>query len=450
MGQLNIGNRVEPAPYHHQESALGNSLMAQQANSVNQPFGHQLPILSDQDPNAPAPMHVQSQPFDIPQPSISFGTPRDEVRQPKSPPTHLSTLDAPLPASFDSNGLSYMARYGPVAASVPSKFGFESSPPPASLPKKANVPSDTLRNLHDSAYGGSNKATNLGTSPFGPFGEGSGQRIMHSQRVSKPRMISSSLPRPALHHDEFDEDFFFESEENLLPSDLSQMLGQDDKQRRPSVKAEDPLSVRASLMGDHTPAEVTSKVGSPSTASPSRFSALFNKQKREEEQNGPASSSFGPVGSPLRNSSLHLGTSPSMRAVSRTSGNDLAFHVSSPPRHSSTSVLSQQLQRTRLSRPESGEGTPSLHPLSGRHASNPRTGYDRAVSSSSVNTNRIDEEFVFSLDEEDYNTNTNKANPSNSRNHLGSIGDGRHSLGSQAGDDKESKGIKVPQKKSQS
>lgn len=446
MGQLNIGNRVEPTPYHHQESALGNSLMAQQANSMSQPFGHQLPILSDKDPNMPVSM--QSQPYDIPQPSISFGTPRDELRHPKSPVTHLTTLDAPLPASFDSNGLSYMARYGPVAASVPSKFGFESSPPPASLPKKANAPSDTLRSLHDSVYGSSNKAVNLASSPSGPLSEASGQRIMHSQRVSKPKMISSSLPRPALNHEEFDEDFMFEGEENYVPSALSHLLSPEEKQRRSSVKVEDPLAIRESLMGDHTPAEVTSKVGSPSTASPSRFSALFSKQKREEEQNGPASSSFGPVGSPLRNSSLHLGTSPSLRAVSRTPGSDLAFRVSSPPRHSSTSVLSQQLKRTHLSRAESSEATPGLHPLSSRHASNPRTGYDGAVSSSSVNTNRIDEEFVFSLDEEDYNTNTNKPNPWNSKNNLGSIGDGRHSLGSQGADDKETNGVKVPQKKS--
>jgi hypothetical protein len=32
-------------------------------------------------------------------------------------------------ASFDSQGISHAARYGPVAASMPSQFGLESPPP---------------------------------------------------------------------------------------------------------------------------------------------------------------------------------------------------------------------------------------------------------------------------------------------------------------------------------
>ncbi|GAB1317038.1 hypothetical protein MFIFM68171_07248 [Madurella fahalii] len=63
----------------------------------------------------------------------------------------LSVLDAPLPASFDSNGISHAARYGPWPASVPSKFGLDA--PSASLgAAKDGRTSETLKLLHDSAF----------------------------------------------------------------------------------------------------------------------------------------------------------------------------------------------------------------------------------------------------------------------------------------------------------
>jgi hypothetical protein len=331
---------------------------------------------------------------------------------PLSPVQHLSALDAPLPASFDSQGISYIARHGPVAASVPSKFGLES--PSSSLPKKAVLPSGALRSLHDSAFGRENRSTssNFGSSPSGPSEEYTGQRIMHSQRVTRQKMLSASLPRPGTTGaDDWGDEILFGGEEDYLPSNLTHLLNAEEKTRRFSGRQEDPSALRDNLSGRATPAEVSSKVGSPNTGSPSRFSALFTKQKREEESNGMSNSSFGHVGSPLRNSSLHLGSSPSMRAISRTISGDLPSQIGSPPRQTPMSILSQQLQRTRLSRTDSSDGpgsNGSLHPLPTRHTSNPSSRLDRAVSSSSINTNRIDEESpecVFSLDEEEYNGN---------------------------------------------
>ena len=425
---------------------LGNSLLAQQANGNPPTFGHQLPPLSDGEMGLQA--HQPIPIYDIPpstdtsytlQLNSKYGSPREDNRLPMSPIMHLSTLDAPLPASFDSQGISYMARHGPVAASVPSKFGLDS--PSSSLPKKFALPNSTLRNLHDSVSGfeARNKPSQLGSSPSAPLDEYTSQRIMHSQRVSKPKMMSASMPRQAA-NDDWDDGILFGGEEDYLPSNLTHLLNPEEKTRRFSGNQHDPSGLRDSLSGHVTPAEVSSKVGSPSTASPSRFSALFTRQKREEETNGIANSTFGHVGSPLRNSSLHLGASPSLRATSRPISSDASPFVSSPPRQSSMSMISQQLQRTRLSRAEPGENPTGLHPGIARHTSNPSRGLDRAVSSSSMNTNRIDEEQpeMFSLDEEDYAGNRHSGVWSQSSGgkspNLGPIGGGRQLTGSLTGD----------------
>ena len=69
-------------------------------------------------------------------PGSAYGSPREDEMQNRFglglspvPSKGLSVLDAPLPASFDSNGVSWIARNGPVAASVPTKFGLESPTP---------------------------------------------------------------------------------------------------------------------------------------------------------------------------------------------------------------------------------------------------------------------------------------------------------------------------------
>lgn len=425
-GHLNLGGRVDPQSYHHQDSALANSLLAQQANENAASFNQQYSQLIDGDfgsqPGSNASRYDNLPYIDTSynsHPGSKYGSPRDDSRLPLSPVAHLSALDAPMPASFDSQGISYMARHGPVAASVPSKFGLES--PPSSLPKKTALPSDALRNLHDSAFGRESrtKASILGSSPLGSGDEGFGQRIMHSRRITKPRMVSSSLPRArASATDDWDETFSFAGEEDFLPTSLHDLLTPQEKMRRLSRTEQDPNALRESLSGLGTPAEYSSKVGSPSTASPSRYGALFARQRREDDNNPSANiSAFGHVGSPLRNSSLHPGASPSLRASSgHTISGDMSPYFASPPRQPSMSMISQQLSRTRLASraPDStntdagaipNSNNNALHPGSARHASAPgSTSLNRALSSASTSTKRIDEEQadgVFPMEEEE-------------------------------------------------
>lgn len=340
-------------------------------------------------------------------PDSNYGSPREDVRFPLSPAIKgLSTLDAPLPASFDSNGISWIARNGPVAASVPSKFGLES--PPHSF--KEVPPSEALRTLHDSAFGNGdrgNLTNGLASSPPPSTGESAAHRILHSQRFNKPKVMSASLPR-AVVNDDWDSTFAFE--EDFIPNSLHELLTPQEKMRRFSRSGgeEDALNTRLSLSGFGTPGEPSSKVGSPTASSPSRFGPLFSRQKREEDHAYPVSG-FGHVGSPLRNSMLNPGSSPGPRAIGRsTSGGDISPYFASPPRQSSMSMISQQLQRTRLSKTDHPSGDGGLHPASAKQPLNPSGKIlDRVMSTSSMSNGRIvssiDEEpgEVFSMEEEE-------------------------------------------------
>ena len=380
--------------------------MAQQANGNISAFGHQYPHLVEGEYGPSTNIH---RPYDVPtvetgyasRGGSAYGSPPDDSRLPLSPVAHLSALDAPMPASFDSQGISYMARHGPVAASVPSKFGIES--PPSSLPRKAMIPSDAVRNVSEAAYGRDlrPRAPQMGSSPLGSGDEGIGQRTMHSQRITKPKMMSASLPR-VMANDEWDDQFLFGGEEDFLPTSLHELLTPQEKMRRLSRTEHDNGSHREALSGIGSPAETSSKFGSPSGASPSRYNAIFARQKREED-----GSAFGHVGSPLRNPSLQPGVSSGFRATSNpVLPGDISPHFASPPRQSSMSALSQQLSHTRLaSRADAAlDSANGLHPGSARHHGQSNGRLDRAVSSSSIGTNRIDEEhgdFVFSMEEEE-------------------------------------------------
>ena len=342
----------------------------------------------------------------------TYGSPRDDSRLPISPIGHLSVLDAPMPASFDSQGISYIARHGAVAASVPSKFGLDS--PPGSLPQKAALPTDAVRNLHSSVYPREARAKgpDPGSSPLGSGDEGFGQRIMHSTRIARPGMISASLPRGRGHvSDDWDDGFIFGGEEDLLPTSLDDLLTPQEKMRRLSRTEKEPKNIRDSLSGMGTPAESSSKVGSPSTGSPSRYGTFFSRQKQDENSNN-AASAFGHVGSPLRNSSLHTLASPSLRATNVSGDTSPAF--ASPPRQSTMSMISQQLARTRISshaaEPNDTANPPSNHnntlqPGLTRHASLSSNSMNRVLSSSSAGgTGKIDEghgEGIFSMEEEE-------------------------------------------------
>jgi hypothetical protein len=427
-GHLNIGGRVNPDPYHGQSSALTNSLY--RANMVPpSTFGPTYPQFTNPDESFPSLGRRTSMEIGVPtidtsyasNPTSAYGSPREDETQNRFglglspvPSKGLSVLDAPLPASFDSNGVSWIARNGPVAASVPSKFGLESPTPSLGFAKEGRT-SEALKSLHSSAFGEDSRDRlngMAGSPPASRADEYFGKRAMHSHRFSKQNIMSASMPKSALADKDWDADFTFE--EDYLPDNLKELLTPQEKARRGSRNAEE--EARPVHSGTGTPIDSTSKFGSPSNASPSRWGPLFQRQQREEEEKLSRTSAFGHVGSPLRNSSLHPGSSPSQRPISRstTGSGDASPYFASPPRQSSMSIISQQLQRTRLSRAESSGSESGLYPIAPRVTSNPigsairRTDMDRQVSSSSIGTGRfttpIDEEqgeFVFSMEEEE-------------------------------------------------
>ncbi|KAK4450553.1 zinc finger protein LEE1 [Podospora aff. communis PSN243] len=381
-------------------------------------------------------------------PTSTYGSPRDEDTNRfglgLSPAAKgLSVLDAPLPASFDSNGISHAARYGPWPSSVPSKFGLES--PSSSLnAAKDSRTSETLKLLHDSAFGshlspsaiGSGHEMNgFGSSP--PTGsnvhgmnlgseEYFGKKAMHSSslRFAKPRLMSSSAPK--IDRD-WEAEFLFEEE--YVPGALAnEVLTPAEKARRGSTT--NTLRGYDGTEGTESVPISTTKFGSPGTAaSPSRFGTFFQRQRDEDGQDLGGSShtsrslkhvsAFGHVGSPLRNSSLASAITSDLHGDSSTGRPSSASRQGSNSGNESLSALTQQLQGTRLDDGPAG-GSPHLHPNIARYSNGlgsigkereRERGLERHVSSGSIGssvtgrfTTPIDEEdpsFVFSMEEEE-------------------------------------------------
>lgn len=361
----------------------------------------------------------------------------------------LSVLDAPLPASFDSNGISHAARYGPWPSSVPTKFGVE-SPSPSLHNAKDQRTSETLKMLHTSAFGSSEhlSPSHLGgdiesgigggmgmagspptTVPIGE--EFFGRRMMHSAstRYAKPRMLSSSAPKVDR---DWDDNFLF-IEEDYVPGELAnELLTTAEKARRGSVR----------VGGDGEPSQTASgenstRYGSPigaSASSPSRWNTLFERQKSSDEQHAGAgalakslkgtSAMFGHVGSPLRNSSLANGMDFIGSAPGRNGNNNSRPSLAGSRTGSGTeslSALTQQLQRSRLgddgttslgSSPHLNPSAASTRPTGGVGAIGSNAAKDarleRHLSSGSMGSRfatPIEEEnFVFSMEEDEETT----------------------------------------------
>ncbi|EAQ91814.1 hypothetical protein CHGG_00049 [Chaetomium globosum CBS 148.51] len=439
-----LGARVNPTTYHQpSNSALTNSfLRADQLPPYttsgpygvqDDAYGHQLmenglPIIDTTYSSNPA---------------SAYGSPRDEdtsrLGLGLSPANAkgLSVLDAPLPASFDSNGISLAARYGPWPASVPSKFGLESPSPSLHSARDART-SETLKLLHTSAFGsnehlppsavGTNDANGFGSSP--PVGSATlgsvlgsdeyfGKRLMHSSamRYTKPRLISSSVPK--IDRD-WEAEFMFE--EDYVPGALAnEVLTPAEKARRGSTTNTVRMTDTMESGPESLPIGAT-KFGSPLGASPSRWGPLFQRQKEEDFDAGGSArsmkhvSAFGHVGSPLRNSSL---ASALTAELNREPGKDGGGE--------SVSALTRQLRETQLTEGGSGNSSPHLHPAGLRNQKSGGSGaagagvigkerereraVERHISSGSISsavtgrfTTPIDEEdssFVFRMEEED-------------------------------------------------
>jgi hypothetical protein len=280
--------------------------------------------------------------------------------------------------------------------------------------------------------------SNFGMSPSvneGSLSQRMPMRMMHSERFSRPKMLSSSVGTKMYGSaDPLEEDFEFQAMfEDAVPDSLNDLLTPNERLRRLSRTADDEnlSNHRAALSGIGTPMGESPKVGSPGAlgVSPSRFGPLFQRQQREKSEatiNETVTNAFGHVGSPLRPSPLNPGSSPSLRAAnSRPTSGD--FSVSSPPRHASTSMIAQQLQRARVSSrgsdpPEAnGNTTTSLqHPGVSRVASGsgaqpaigtPPNRLDRSMSgtsnATSVGRDKIDEEPEL-FDKEEIHAGPNK------------------------------------------
>ncbi|KOS21691.1 Protein cps3 [Escovopsis weberi] len=362
--------------------------------------------------------------IDVPysHPSSNHGSPLEEDSarlvyglSPANGGKGLSVLDAPLPASFDSNGISNAARYpaAPWPSSVPSKFGLDPHSPSLSSVKDSRA-SETLKLLHTSAFGSSELIpTPTASSPPNSHQLSSeeyfGKRAMHSSRYSKPKFLSSSVPQNISVDRDWDPEFAFDDGDNvpvnLVPGDLQELLTPSEKARRGSMRGEQSDMVLDGI----------TKYGSPIGTSPSRWNALFQRQKEEEEMGRAArsavGSAFGHVGSPLRNSTLAQEASSDFRASS-----SLHRPASTRTTSEAMSALSQQLQRSRLDE-AIGSCSPALHLAANRAPSN-GTGLlakdramERHVSTGSISssvtgrfTTPIDEEdpaFVFSMEDED-------------------------------------------------
>lgn len=357
---------------------------------------------------------------------IDAGFPAWPIASSESPPVEsrlgqspymkaVSALDTTLPGSFDSQGISHFARHGPVAASVPSRFGFESTTststsasPPAST--KSTLAFGNLNNLALGENGRGMRRGQLATSPPPPASELFPRRIMLPERFgSTPQVISSSLgARPIVRIAPLeDDDDHFKFEEDLVPGSLQELLTPQEKMRRFSRSEEDG-GLSARLSQTNLSSSSNSKVGSPVTASPSRYASVFAQRKEEGDLAALGVSAFGHVGSPLRNSSLSMETGPAVsRAVARPRSRETSF-ISSPPRASNLSML---LKRNSISSKSAlTDGSVALPPVAQRSSSSSSIGSAlggqgalmRAISSSSIGRERISEEpFVFMMEEDD-------------------------------------------------
>jgi len=382
MNPRNYG-RDEIQPYPQADPVLNEPLLPTQGIPDYFRNGQDMQFLydDDQDLYQDRYQHRNGNGFEgvVSPPTSQFGSPPENMSfQPTTDRVRPSALNAPLPASYDPTIPPHIAKYGPFGQSVPDKFGFR-SPTNSVLSQKIGSPL-----FRDTSASGSTQAANLKTTttlgaPAAQAGNSIGERIMHSQRSTKSKMMSASVPV----HDWNDG---LGIEPDLLPSGLHEdVLTPQERMRRLSkADQETSGSLRDRSDGLAIPRRQSNTLGSsPTAGSPSRFRAIFEEQQREK-----SNSISGQVGSPLRESWMVDGGSNLSARPVQISG------------------ITQAMNRLELNRSDSTESNgPKLGGLRGGYAR-----FDRQISSPGLTSKRIEEEgegAFFPMDDES----TRRANP---------------------------------------
>jgi hypothetical protein len=372
----NYSSRQEPSAFHGQDAGLGDAMLGPAAFGQDYFPSQGFPLMDADEPDAFQDRYNQYSSQSALDPGLNspptsqFGSPPNDYQFPKSPGENLRTaLNAPLPHSFDANGISHIAKYGPLGQSVPDKFGMR-SPASSSLSRQLGSPPESIVNVRNANLGSNlrNAPSPLGLSPSN-VEESIGQRIMHSQRIPKPRVLSASVPRSNMGH-EWEEGFGVETD--LLPNSLhDEVLTTQEKMRRLSRPEQD-FTAKDHAQALAIPSGTSSKVGSPPAGSPSRFSALWAEQREKKAAETTGQGSLGHVGSPLRGSWMPTElTTPSTQV----------------------SGISQGMARMHLNRGDSSESNGARVQSSGlRHSSAPVGRFDRGISSPGLTSKKIDEE----------------------------------------------------------
>ncbi|KAI1000397.1 hypothetical protein K3495_g7798 [Podosphaera aphanis] len=296
---LNVGSRVNTDHFHTHKpsSTLSNSFV--RSNGLPPPYAQQFTCLRDE----ALPIRRQSSidisviGFDASYGSIP-GSSGDEDKSRYglglSPATNkpVNFLDVPLPSSYDSSSISWMAHNNNMmASSVPSKLGLE--PSPETVRARDGRSYEALKNLQHSVFG-EELPTRAASQPTLLAEDYLGIRSLSLHQPHKRGPIITNTYQ-AVDRD-WDANFTFE--EDYLPETLKDLMTPQEKARRGSRNADEEGRF-FSCTTTTSKNDPLSKFGSPSNASPSRWGPLFQRQQQKEDDDYARVSAFGHVGSPL-------------------------------------------------------------------------------------------------------------------------------------------------------
>ena len=226
--------------YPRQDSALASSLLSQQQYQPPDLFPPNYNYIKHDDTDLYNERYsTYNQSYQMPslKPGVHspagshFGSPPDDFLLPRSPVENIRTaLNAPLPHSFDADGISHIAKYGPLGHSLPDKFGFKS--PAGSLPQRTIPPTEGMIGLTRGPRGASPLASSPQTRD-----ESLSARIIQAPRLNRTGGLPSSVPKSGL-IDDWDDRLNLDTD--LLPNSLhDEVLTQEEKIRRMSRPEQD-------------------------------------------------------------------------------------------------------------------------------------------------------------------------------------------------------------------